>query len=117
MHESSQRPNLLEVSLVPEAPCLFLALSGELDLASVEEVPLDEFSSRWDLTTVLIDLGELTFCDVTGLRALLAFRRIHEAQGRSVSVIRANAFIWRLMRLCEITDQLESARPTDAAPV
>ncbi|MGH3329719.1 MAG: STAS domain-containing protein [Nocardioidaceae bacterium] len=114
MHKSSQRPNLLEVSLVPEAPYLFLDLRGELDLSSVTEVPLEAFSSRRDVTTVLVDLGELTFCDSTGLRALLAFRGIHEAQGRSVSVVRANPFMWRLMRLCEVTDRLEFVGPVKA---
>jgi len=103
MHES-QPPSLLKVSLVPEPPCLFLGLQGELDFSNLNEVPRDEYSLRPDLTTVLVDLGELTFCDVTGLGALLTFRRIHEAQGRSVAVVRASPIIRRLMRLCDITD-------------
>ena len=113
MHDQSQRPNLLEVSLVPEAPCLFLHLRGELDLCSVEEVPRDDYSSRPDLTTVLVDLSELTFCDAAGLRGLLALRQIHEAQGRTVAVVLASPFILRLMHLCGITDQLEAAPPAD----
>ena len=117
MHEPSQQPSLLNVSLVPEAPCLFLDLRGELDLCSVKDLPRDNYASRPDITTVLIDLGGLTFCDLTGLRALLTFRRIHEAQGRSVVVVRANPFMWRLMRLCGVTDRLELARSADAAPV
>ena len=113
MHESSQ-PSLLKVSLAPEPPCLFLDLRGELDLCTVKEIPRDAYSSRPDLTTVLVDLGDLTFCDLTGLRALLTFRRIHEAQGRTVVVVRANPFLWRLMRLCGLTDRLEFARPATA---
>ena len=113
MHDQSQRPNLLEVSLVPEAPCLFLHLRGELDLACVEEIPRDDYSSRPDLTTVLVDLSELTFCDAAGIRALLAFRRIHEAQGRTVAVVLASPFVWRLMGLCGITDRLDTAPPAD----
>ncbi|HLN76062.1 MAG TPA: STAS domain-containing protein [Nocardioidaceae bacterium] len=116
MHEKSERTSLLKVSLVPEPPCLFLELRGELDLCSVKEVPRDGYASRRDLTTVLVDLGGLTFCDVAGLRALLTFRRIHEEQGRSVVVVRATPFIWRLMRLCGMTDRLEFARP-ESAPV
>ncbi len=114
MHEPSERPSLLKASLVPEAPCLFLDLRGELDLCSVKDLPWDRYSSRPDLTTVLVDLGGLTFCDLTGLRALMTFRRIHEAQGRSVVVVRAHPFIWRLMRLCGMTDRLEFARPVTA---
>jgi len=105
----------LKASLVVESPCLFLDLGGELDLCSVNQLPREDYSSRPDLDTVLIDLGELTFCDLTGLRALLTFRRIHQEQGRTVVVVRATPFIWRLMRLCGITDRLEFARPAVAA--
>ncbi|HLN77338.1 MAG TPA: STAS domain-containing protein [Nocardioidaceae bacterium] len=115
MYTSSERTSLLKVSLVPEAPCLFLGLRGELDLCSVKEVPRDEYSSRRDLTTVLVDLGELAFCDLTGLRALLTFARIHQAQGRSVVIVRATPFMWRLLRLCGITDRLEFAQPATVA--
>ena len=116
MYESSQRRSLLQVSLVPEAPCLFLALGGELDLSSVDEVPRDDYSSRPDLTMVLIDLGELRFCDLAGLRALVTLRRIHEAQGRQVAVVRASSFVWRFMHLCGVTDRLEVAPPATATP-
>ena len=117
MHQPSQQPSIIEVSLVPETPILFLGLRGELDLCSAREMPKDVYSSRPDLTTVLVDLGELTFCDVAGLSALLTFRKAHEAQGRSVSVVRANPFISRLMRLCGVTDRLEYARPANPTPV
>ena len=111
MPELSPQPSYLDVSLVPETSCLFLHLRGELDLCSAHEVPREDFASRWDLTTVLVDLGEVTFCDGAGLRALLAFRKIHEAQGRTVTVVRATPFIWRLLRLCGVSDQLEVDRP------
>lgn len=74
-------------------------------------MPPDDYSTQLDLTTVLVDLGELTFCDVTGLRALLAFRRVHEEQGRSVTVVRTNRRVLRLMRLCGDTDRLRCTLP------
>jgi anti-anti-sigma factor len=118
MHEPSQRPDLFKVSLVPNPPVLRLHLHGELDLCSAAEVPRDDYSSRPDLTTVLVDLRELTFCDAAGLRALLAFSRLHEAQGRSVAVVRATPLVWRVMRLCGVTDRLTSVRPIRSpAPV
>lgn len=113
MYKPSQRPGLLKVSLIPESPILFLALRGELDLSSVDEVPKDAYASRPDLTTVLVDLGELAFCDVTGLRALVEFRREQEAHGRTVSIVRANPFIWRLLSLCGLTDRLDFERSAD----
>jgi anti-anti-sigma factor len=103
--------NLMKSSLVANPPCLCLSVRGELDLATAAELPTDDFPSRRDLTTVLVDLGDLTFCDVTGLRALLAFSRRHEALGRSVAVVRATPFMWRLMRLCGVDDRLGTVRP------
>jgi anti-anti-sigma regulatory factor len=66
-----------------------------------------DYCSRPDLTTVLVDLGELTFCDGIGLRELLTFRRIHEAQGRSVVVVRVTPFIQLLMRILGINHWFE----------
>jgi anti-anti-sigma factor len=117
MDDRSQRPGTVKVSLVPEPPYLVLDLRGELDLCSANQVPRDEYASRRDLTTVLVDLGDLTFCDATGLRALLNFRRIHQAQGRSVEVVRTNPFILRLMKICGITDRLEVAPPPKTTAV
>ena len=117
MHEPLERPSLLEVSLVAEPPFLFLGLHGELDVCSAAEVPCDVYRSRRDLTAVLVDLGGLSFCDSTGLKALLAFARIHRAQGRSVAVVRALPRIWRLMDLCGVTDLLETASPDAPPPV
>jgi anti-sigma B factor antagonist len=115
MPEPLERPSLLEVSLVAESPFLFLGLRGELDVCSAAELPDDEYLSRPDLTAVLVDLGGVGFCDSTGLRALLAFARIHQAQGRSVAVVRAHPRIWRLMDLCGVTDRLEMASPAGPA--
>lgn len=105
------QPPMLKVSMTPEAPCLFVEISGELDLCSVAEIPSEDYSSRTDLTMVLVDLGGLTFCDFTGLRALLRFRRTHEAQGRSVAVVRATPFVWRLLRLCGLTESMSTSEP------
>ena len=110
MHQPSQRPSIFEVSLAPQPPFLFLDLRGELDLFSAKQMPKEAYAERPDLTTVVVDLGELTFCDVAGLSALLAFRRLHESQGRSVSIVGASPFMRRLMRLCGVTDRLEPAR-------
>ncbi len=113
MHQPSQRPRTaeFEASLVVEAPCLSLDLRGELDLYSAREMPQDPYSSRTDLTTVLVDLQALTFCDVAGLSALLTFRGVHEAQGRSVTIFGANPRIRRLMFLCGVEHRSEYGRP------
>ena len=115
MHQPLQRSDLLQILLVPSPPCLRVYLRGELDLCSAVEMPCDSWSSRPDLTKVLVDLRELTFCDAAGLNALLTFGRIHEAQGRSVAVVRATPFLRRMMRLCGITDRLATAAPLNGS--
>lgn len=117
MHNPMQRPGILKVSLRPEPPYLVLDLRGELDLSSVDLVPRDDYASRTDLTMVLLDLGALTFCDVTGLRALHNFRRIHEGRGRSVEVVRTNRSIVRLMQICCLTDRMQSEPPPETSTV
>ena len=115
MQNLSPPPSLLKVSMAPEGPCLFVELRGELDLCSVRDLPGDDYSSRPDLTMVLVDLGGLTFCDLTGLRGLMRFRRMHEAQGRTVAVVRATPFVWRLLRLCGMSGRNQTDRPVEAA--
>jgi len=115
MPDTSQRPTYLQVSLVPDHSSLFLSLHGELDLCSSRQLPRDAFAGRWDIRTVRIDLGDLEFCDCAGVRALLAFRRIHAAQGRSVEIVRATPFIWRLLDLCDVSDHLEVSRSSATA--
>lgn len=115
MHKLPEQAPLLQASLVPAPPCLLLSLRGELDLSSAEDLPRATYASRPDLTTVLVDLGGLTFCDLAGLRALLAFRQTHVALGRSVAIVRATSRVWRLMELCGITDRLEMVQPCGAA--
>jgi anti-anti-sigma factor len=114
MYEPSEQSSLVKVSLVADPPFLFLDVGGELDLCSIKQIPREAYPARPDLRAVLVDLGEVSFCDLTGLRALLAFRRIHEAQGRSVEVVRASPFVWKVMRLCGVSDRLEIAGPVKA---
>ena len=113
----SQSSGQLGVSLTPVAPCLLLELRGELDLSTARELPRKAYSGRRDLNMVLVDLGELTFCDCSGLRALLAFRRIHEAHGRSVVIVRATPAVWRLLQLCGVSDRLHVEHPASVAVV
>ena len=64
-----------EIDTVRAGPALWLRLSGELDLASVEK--LEEAISVAEESTarvIVIDLAELEFMDSAGLTALL---RVH----------------------------------------
>jgi anti-sigma B factor antagonist len=62
-----------------------VAVSGELDLSTAPQLTarIEETFREAD-ARVLIDLTELTFCDSTGLRALLGV--VHEARVHGVRV-------------------------------
>ncbi len=118
MHDTISRTAQLTTSLTTSSPCLCLAVQGELDLHTADQLWEREYTTRPDLTTVLVDLGDVTFCDSAGISALLELSERQRARGRSVVVVRATPFIWRLMRLCGVTDRMTSLRPLQAlAPV
>ncbi len=114
MYLSSQQPSLLKVAMTLAPPCLFVSLSGELDVCSVKEVPHDPCPADPDVMAVLLDLGGLTFCDLTGLRGLLTFARYQRGQGRTVEIVHANPAVRRLRLMCQVTDSLECPHFADA---
>lgn len=114
MHDTTSRPAQLATSLTTSSPCLCLQVRGELDLHTADQLLADAFPERPDLTTVLVDLGDVSFCDSAGITALLELSERERARGRSVVVVRATPFIWRLMRLCGVTDRMTSLLPAQA---
>ena len=80
---------------------LRVRIIGELDLAGTDLVDglFDVASDGVD--TVVLELGELTFCDVSGANALTGFRDFHCALGRDVQLHGVLAPVRRLLALVE----------------
>ena len=95
-----------QVAVSSEPPFLILELSGELDMSTARRLPQPSHLTRRDVRSVLLDLSKLRFCDVAGLRALLALRQAHVSQGRHVAAIGIKARVRRVMDLCGIDDSL-----------
>jgi anti-sigma B factor antagonist len=84
-----------------------LALRGELDMYSspVLERELSALSKqRW--TRVVLDLAELSFMDVTGLRAILDAAREARREHRSLVIENPMPHIIRLLELTAIDQTL-----------
>lgn len=84
-------------------PVLHVAFRGELDMACAEL-----FDTLFDLDTegiasVVLDLGGLTFCDVTGANALTGLRGFHRSHGRLAEFTDVQPPVRRLMALMETT--------------
>jgi anti-sigma B factor antagonist len=80
---------------------LRVAVAGELDLACA-----DLFDGLFDLPTegidsVVLDLGGLTFCDVSGANALTGLRAFHLCGGRSAWFANVTPPVRRLMALTD----------------
>lgn len=75
-------PATVEVRVIGSA--LRVRIAGELDISCADLVD-DLFDVGSDgLDTVVLDLGALTFCDVTGANALTGLRDFHRAHDRAV---------------------------------
>ncbi|WP_406209011.1 STAS domain-containing protein [Kitasatospora sp. NBC_01560] len=107
-------PGGLTVSSRAWAGGTVVALRGELDLDTVDPVraALDEALATRD-TTVVIDCGELEFCDSTGLNVMLHARALADAGGSRVEIARPRPL---LLRMLDITAATDAFRIRDDVP-
>ena len=101
-------PNPLELRTELDHGAPRLIASGELDLASAEqlETQLKQLETS-EPEVLVLDLRELEFMDSTGLRAVIAAdARARERGGRLV-VVRAPEEVDRVFRLTRMDQHLE----------
>jgi anti-anti-sigma factor len=96
----------LEVIEVRDPGRVRVRLRGELDLAGAPTVSdrLRRFRERGE--PVLLDLDELEFIDMSGLRVLLAAAGEASRDGWSFAVTRGSAQVRRLIGLVRLEGQL-----------
>lgn len=80
-------------------------LKGELDFASV--TALHEQLGSLRCSTLQFDLAELTFCDATGLSALVATKRQRELDGCRVTIVGAKGIVRRVFELTGLAHTLD----------
>ena len=87
-----------EFDVRQEPPDLRVRLYGALDLATAQslEIPETELGA---LTTLVVDLAELKFCDLAGLKVLHRLCQSQSAAGRRVRMIHARPTLLKLARL------------------
>jgi anti-anti-sigma factor len=92
---------------------LTLSLCGELDLACAEVFDgLFDVETR-GVDTVVLDLGALTFCDVSGANGLSGLSSFHRLEGREVRVVEVLPHVRRLIALTQDATHLS---PHGGAP-
>lgn len=84
-----------------------VAVTGELDVRSRDTLigAVAEVVER-GARLVEVDLAQLTFCDSTGLSALLACVRITQARGGSARVVNPNPNVTTVLVVAGVFDRL-----------
>jgi anti-sigma B factor antagonist len=102
----SDEHSLLEIIEVPDAGRVRVRLRGELDLAGAPTVSDRLRRLRERDEPVLLDLDELAFIDMSGLRVLLAAAEGASRDDWSFAVTRGSAQVRRLIGLVPLERQL-----------
>lgn len=96
-------PASLEVEVQTSADRLLLAVAGDLDLATADQlVDLVDRTCDAPPPRVLIDLGERTFLDVVGLRGLERVAALVSARGSALSLAGLQALQRNLIDLLDL---------------
>lgn len=105
-------PTGFSVRVRPERDRVVVALSGELDIATVERV------ERWvralyerGFSSIALDLRDLTFIDSSGLRLLLRLDRRADDVGCRFALVDGEGPVRRLLQLTGLTDHFALAEP------
>jgi anti-sigma B factor antagonist len=90
----------LHVEINRVGPATAVSVRGELDLASVPAVD-DVLMGliEHDTSEILVDLGDVEFMDVAGLRALLNVRQAARERGHTVKVTNVSRQVNRLLEI------------------
>jgi anti-anti-sigma factor len=80
-------------------PALCVSLRGELDFGCCDLLEALTGTDGAGIAEVVVDLSGLTFCDVAGFRALVAFRDRQATLGRAVRFVRPQRCVLRLAAL------------------
>jgi anti-sigma B factor antagonist len=107
-------PAELHCRLSPERARVRVRLEGELDLstaATFQEAVLDLMETGW--STILVDLGGLTFMDSSGLRTAFELDTEASRRGIALRLTGATEEVRRLFALTGLSRQLDVAPHTN----
>jgi anti-anti-sigma factor len=98
---------LLGISIKRAFGDVRLTLSGELDHSNLQALHDAFASAELRAKRIVIDVGELTFIDGGGLRALQQAGERAKANGHELVLENPTPWIRQLLELCELDRELE----------
>jgi anti-anti-sigma factor len=107
----------LKVESISDGCCVTVRLTGEVDIASVDDLraATREAANRDGAVHLILDCEHLSFLDSSGVKALL---EAHDAFDTKVVLVRPRRVVTRvfevtgLTQLFTVSDNLEQARET-----
>jgi anti-anti-sigma factor len=99
---------LFEVVTFETSKGVVLRLVGELDMSTVALLSqVADGLIRDERAEITVDLGELTFMDSTGLRALLQLRGDAQANDANLTLVPGPDAVMRILRIAGMEDSFE----------
>lgn len=97
-----------DTDMALDAGELVVAITGELDLSARPELvdQVGEALDGDDVRSVTLDLHGVTFCDSSGLGALLDIKRVSDSAGVEVVLRTVPASVGRLLDLTDVDSWL-----------
>lgn len=104
----------LRIDVQREPERVVIALGGELDMASAPLLQKAiEGADLSDDRMVVLDLKDLQFIDSTGLRVILAARKLCTERGRELAVTHSSAQVERLLTVTGVAEHLRTIAAPD----
>ena len=93
---------------------MHLALIGELDLSTVDQVE-EELRKVEDggAETVVLDLTSLSFLDSTGLRTIVTADQRARKSGRRLAIVRGPDTVHRVFTITRLDERLDMVEGAD----
>lgn len=105
---------ILEVQTREQDGAVHLALTGELDLSTVDKVE-DELRRVEDggAETVVLDLTALSFLDSTGLRTIVTADQRARKHGRRLAIVKGPDTVHRVFTITRLDERLDMVEAAD----
>lgn len=100
-------PYNFEVEVTREPGRTVVAPAGELDIATCEALERRIVPLLSQGEHVVVDLCDLLFIDVAGMRALLSCARLASDRGARFSIALGSDRVRRLFELCRMLDEFQ----------
>ena len=107
-----RRDELFEADARQVGDLIVLSLTGELDMATAPELH-QAVERAQDQGPIVVDLRDLTFIDSTGIRALIQVYWAGQDGRSTVSFIRAQPHVQRVLQMAGVEGLLAWAEPRE----